>query len=123
MPNYQNPLWGGPPAPLVDLIISWNGQSSQVLALLDTGADQTQIPAGTAQTLKLRKIRDKQITDANGQKQVQSVYVANIKFDGVTFDNFPIVATPLQLALVGRDILNRVAVLDGPRLTYSLTPV
>lgn len=123
MPDYRTPPWVGPPAPLVDLTVAWNGRSAMVSAILDTGADQTQIPLATALGLQLRKVRDKPITDANGQRQLQPVYVANLAFDGITFVNFPMVATPLRIALVGRDILNQVAVLDGPRLTYFLTPV
>jgi len=90
-------------------------------AILDTGADQTQIPIPVAQSLRLRKLREKEITDANGRRALQSVYGAQLGFDGVTF-TLPILSTPLPIALIGRDILNQVAVLDGPGLTYSLQP-
>jgi len=126
MPAYQTPPWpGAPPAPLVNLRISWiNRPSEQVLAILDSGADQTQIPVRIALSLSLRKLRDKVIADANGKQQWQPVYAANIEFDGIMFDNIPVVGGPLSaIALIGRDLLNQVAVLDGPQLTFSLIPV
>ncbi len=126
MPAYRNqPPWIAPtpPAPLVDLRITWNGGSDEVLGILDTGADQTQIPLRIALALRLRKLREKPITDANSKQVLQPVYAANISFDGVTFDNLPVIGSPLPIALIGRDVLNQVAVLDGPRLTFSLTPV
>jgi predicted aspartyl protease len=123
MPGYRTPNWAGPPAPLADLTISWNGRSDVTLAILDTGADQTQIWIGMAQVLQLRKIRDKEITDANGQRVLQPVYVANLGFDGIVIGNLPVLATALRIALIGRDVLNQVAVLDGPQLTYSVVVV
>lgn len=129
MPAYRTPPWTAPPeppaplAPLVDLVVGWNNQAPErVLAILDTGADQTQIPLRIALALRLRKLRDKPITDANGKEALQPVYAANISFDGVAFDNLPVIGSPLPIALVGRDVLNQVAVLDGPGLTFSLTP-
>jgi predicted aspartyl protease len=121
MPDYRIPPWSGPAAPLVDLSISWNGRSDQVLAILDTGADQTQIPNHVVRAIQLRKVSDKPVTDANGREEWQPVYVANLSFDGSAFDRHVVVGTPLAIALIGRDILNRVAILDGPRLSYSLT--
>ncbi len=129
MPAYQTPPWTAPPeplpppAPLVDLAVSWDNRSDHVLAILDTGADQTQIPLTIALALRLRKIRDKPITDSNGHQRLQPVYVAKIEFDGIVFGTLPVIATALPIALIGRDLLNQVAVLDGPRLTFSLTPV
>ncbi len=128
MPAYRTPPWaappGPPPAPLVDLRVSWNNRPpEQVLAILDTGADQTQIPLDIALALRLRKLRHKPITDANGQQRWQPVYAAKIEFDGVAFDNLPVIGSAFPIALIGRDVLNQVAVLDGPQLTFSLTPV
>ena len=120
MPSYQQPTWGGPLAPLVDLVVEWQGRFGHVQGLMDSGADQTQIPNATAQALRLRKLRDKDITDANGNRQSQPVYVSNLLFDGVTFTNVVVTGSPLGVALIGRDILNQVAILDGPRLTYTL---
>jgi predicted aspartyl protease len=120
MPAYTVPPWGGPSAPLVQLTLEWQGQSAQVRGILDSGADQTQIPHATAQAARLRKVSDKRIFDANGNSHLQPVYVANVSFDGVTFSNMPVTATPLTIALVGRDILNQRVVLDGPGLTYTL---
>lgn len=129
MPAYRTPPWTpppappAPPAPLVDLVVSWNGSTDQVLAILDTGADQTQIPNRIALALRLRKLRDKKITDANGNQALQSIYAANISFDGIVFDNLPVIGSLFPIALVGRDVLNQVAVLDGPRLIFTLTSV
>ena len=121
MPAYRAAPWGGPAAPLVDLAVSWNGKTEPMLAILDTGADQTQISLAIAHALGLRKIRDKKVTGTHGDTKCEPVYAANLAFDGLIFDSFPVVATSLPLALIGRDILNRVAVLDGPRQTFSLT--
>lgn len=91
------------------------------MAILDTGADQTLIPLRIALALGLRKVRDKQVFDANGRQQLQPVYVANIEFDGVLFNNLAVIGSAIPIALIGRDVLNQVALLDGPRRTYSLT--
>lgn len=131
MPAYRIPPWRSAPpeppaplAPIVDLMVSWNNRPPErVLAILDTGADQTQIPLNIALALRLRKLRDKPITDANGQRRWQPVYAAKIEFDGIAFDNLSVIGSPFPFALIGRDVLNQVAVLDGPRLTVSLTPV
>src|SRR5213593_1624826 len=120
MPAYRNPPWGGPLAPLVDLTVTWGTRSAVILGILDTGADQTQIPIATANAVVLRKLRDKLIMAADGQQGSHPVYAATLEFDGRTFVNLPVVGTHLPIALVGRDILNQVAVLDGPRLTYSV---
>lgn len=125
MPAYRNPPWAGPPAPLVDLHVRWGSRATTapILAILDSGADQTQIPLNVAVSLLLRKISDKAVNDANGQQQLQPIYAANLEFDSLRFDNIAVIGSPLRIALIGRDILNRLAVLDGPRLTYSLTPL
>lgn len=120
MPAYRNPPWGGPLAPLVDLTVAWGTRSAVILGILDSGADQTQIPIATANAVGLRRIRDKLITAAGGQVESHPVFAASLEFDGRTFVNLPVVGTPLLISLIGRDILNQVAVLDGPHLTYSV---
>lgn len=135
MPNYRFPPWRGPQtplAPLGTLRVQWNGRNETVQALLDTGADYTQIPLSIARALGLRKVGEREIIYADGIPRLEShkspTYRADVEFDGAVFrgvlvsgdDSFTPNGEPW--ALIGRDILNRAVVLDGPRRVYTVTP-
>lgn len=126
MPNYQIPPWNGPLAPLATLRVWWNGGVENVQALLDTGADYTQIPLRIARALGLRKVRERDVMDASGNRSKQPMFRADLELDGAMFRDQLVIGddrfTPNgePWGLIGRDILNAAVVLDGPRQHYTV---
>lgn len=121
MPTYRSE-WNGPPAPLVDMKVQWNGREEPVTGILDTGADLTQIPDVVARALRLRRIGDQTSRNADGRSRVLPLYAADLEFEGFRFPSVPVVGSPLPIALVGRDLLNQLrAEFDGPGLAFSLS--
>lgn len=121
MPPYRRMSPAGSPAPLVDVTFEWGGRDDTTVGLLDTGADQTQLPERMAQALRLRRIGEARTTDAHGRTEICPLYAANVSIEGFTFPSLPVVSSPLDIALIGRDILNElVAEFDGPSLNVSL---
>lgn len=113
--------FGGTPAPVVEVILEWNGRRSPVRALVDTGASVTAIPRAEYRRLGLRKIGDPE--DIGGVATARADRtVVNITFEGVVFPNFPVVTTEdLPCTLIGRDILNRYVIeCDGPRSVVTI---
>ena len=110
-----------PPAPVLPLLIAAPGSDEAVLvpSLVDTGADCTLVPAEIARCLRLPLVDRLLVKGLGGAVRRAPVYAAVIHLAGrrcltrvVAFDSE---------AIIGRDLLNRVAaLLDGPRLTLSI---
>lgn len=121
MPRYRSE-WPGPPAPVVDVRVTWAGQSRSVPGILDTGADCTVIPSDMARALHLRQVSEMETRNADGRVSRTPIYVGDIEFGGFAFPTTPLLGTDLPVALVGRDLLNSlIAHFDGPALTFSLS--
>ena len=113
--------FGRTPAPICDVVISWEGQSKPLIALIDSGASGTLIPDSLAIELNLRKIGEQKTVGYNEQVEVHNRYVATITFCGLELPRFPVVGVRNRTTgLIGRDILNRhITILHGPRLEFS----
>lgn len=109
------------PGPYVLARLEWRGASRDLPALLDSGADQTTIPTLTAGALKLQKIDEVWVADANGKSERRDVVTVNLAFHGFTVAALPVAATDYPVILIGRDVLSAlVTELNGPAQTFSL---
>jgi len=119
MPAYRS--LSGTPGPWVDVVFRWGGFNRSTVGILDTGADYTQVPEAIAHDLNLRPTGHRTFMNADGSKRTSRLYVADVEFEGRSYPLLEVTATPLHIALIGRDILNGlVAEFDGPALNYSL---
>src|SRR5712691_2977418 len=126
MPSYQGRLttkFPGEvyPAPYVAARIEWRGEHRDLPGLIDSGADQSVIPLLTAEALRLQKIDEVDVEDANGGSERRDVVVINFEFHGFTVAALPVAATDYPVMLIGRDVLSDlVTELNGPTETFTL---
>lgn len=120
--NLSSPMGEVYPAPYVAVRASWRGQFRDLPGLIDSGSDQSTIPKVTAQALRLQKISEVYIEDANGGSQEQDVFAVDLEFHGFSIPALPVASTDFPVILIGRDILsNIVTELHGPAQTFTLT--
>jgi len=110
-----------PPAPVLPLLVAAPGGEEAVLvpSLVDTGADCTLVPSGIVRSLRLPLVDRLLVEGLGGAVRRAPVYAAVVHLAGqrcltrvIAFDSE---------AIIGRDLLNRVAaLLDVPRLTLSI---
>jgi predicted aspartyl protease len=110
-----------PPAPVLPLLVAAPGSNEPVLvsSLVDTGADCTLVPVEIARRLRLPLVDRLLVEGLGGAVRRAPVHAALVHFAGqrcltrvIAFDSE---------AIIGRDLLNRVAaLLDGPRLVLSI---
>lgn len=109
------------PAPYVAMRVEWRGETRDLLALVDSGADHSVIPALTAHAMRLQKIAEIEMTDANGHRETRDVFTVNLEFHGFSVRALPIAATDYPTILIGRDVLSDwVTELNGPAGTFTL---
>ena len=123
MPRYDADLFN-PPAPVARVILRdpINGNTvDDVLMLLDSGADITLIPQ--AHIDDLASTFDPQngyeLEGFDGQKSVAQSVELDLVFLRRTFRGRYVIINS-KVGILGRDILNHVAVvIDGPRLSWE----
>jgi predicted aspartyl protease len=122
VPSYSSKFADDPPGPYVSVRIASSVDFRDVEGILDTGADQTFIPLVTARELKLRRIGDVNVGDANGGWKSSPIYKADLTFGGLSFPALPVGGIEFPIVLIGRDILNDLLVtFDGPGLTFTFS--
>jgi hypothetical protein len=112
-----------PPAPFLALVIAnrinrrWR---ATLPALLDTGSEITAIPEPYIERLRLYPVGQIQLTGIHSTK-IDYTYSLHLQLLTYKFPDIEVVSTPLEFAVVGREILNELLLtLDGPSLTFSL---
>lgn len=122
MPSYD--VSHSPPAPVIAVEISslvHPRRRRTVPALLDTGADITAIPAEFANPLDLYPIGRLQLEGIGGQFVPALLYAVRLQVAGLSMARTEVVLTPLEFAVLGRDVLNRFYIrLDGPELLFAI---
>jgi|SRR5581483_11378110 len=118
--NNTNP--GSTLGPECILTITWNGQSEACDAVIDSGCSWTSIPLHIIQRLSLRKLGAKNARGATSNRLVVvNRYVADLSFLGFNFPAHPFYDNKIDVALIGREILNQyVTTLDGPNLNFTI---
>ena len=92
-----------------------------VLAKIDTAADGSVIPSELVISMGLIDF-DKIVTIwFDGREERQLTYLVDFLFAGRIFTDIEVVTLPISYALLGRDILNQLAImLDGPQLVFEI---
>lgn len=112
-----------PPAPFLDITVAnrhnrrWR---ATMPALLDTGSEISAIPERFIDQLHLYPVGQISLTGIHSTKVIYTFSV-NLQMLTYKFTEVEIVSTPLEFAVVGREILNELLLtLDGPSLTFSV---
>ena len=112
-----------PPAPFLDIVVAnrinrrWR---ATLPALLDTGSEITAIPERYIERLRLYSVGQIKLTGIHSTK-IGYTYSLNLQLLTYKFTDVEVVSTPLEFAVVGREILNDLLLtLDGPSLTFSV---
>lgn len=112
-----------PPAPFLDITISNRSNRrwrATIPSLLDTGSEITAIPERTIERLRLYPVGRLKLTGIHSTK-INYTYSINLRILTYKFTDLEVVSTPLEFAVVGREILNDLLLtLDGPSLTFTV---
>jgi predicted aspartyl protease len=113
-----------PPAPALDVYISppiVHTQFHKILGQIDTGADGTCLPESFARQINLRVVGKQKARDFHGREVMLNAYLAIVKIPPIFEDTIRIIGTSDTVALIGRDIFNRLHLnLDGPKQTFVI---
>jgi predicted aspartyl protease len=111
-----------PPAPVADLRVSNGSSVETVEALVDSGADATCIPEHVAERLELQPISILLVGGAGAPAENRFVYrTLSLRLENIEFDNYAVIAMPIDYGIIGRDLINRLCVrLDGPALRFTI---
>lgn len=113
-----------PPALVLQVTISSARRTfphRERVALLDTGADITAIPRSLIDVLRLYKVGQIQIEGVEGNQSIFHLYAVKLKLNGVTIPRLEVIATDLDIVVIGRDVLNQFyCLLNGPEQTFDL---
>jgi predicted aspartyl protease len=110
-----------PPVPGCSAALRWGNHVMQCWAIIDTGADRTFIPVRYVRDLHVNEAGDVEIVGPRGSGEVQGLYHVNLEFLGLAFNYQPVVSLNWHEILIGRDIINTLAImLDGPRRRFSI---
>lgn len=127
MPAYDKELFA-PPAPLAGVTVR-NPQSRATLAdvpmLLDSGADVTLIPQYCVDRVGAAPDGNQyyELMGFDGSTSLAPVVQLEMVFAGRTFKG-QFLLIDQSWGVLGRNILNAVPLLlDGPRLTWSVSPI
>ncbi len=122
MINYD--LAQNPPAPTLQVTISGARRTfphRTMPALLDTGGDVTAIPRALVNILSLYTVGRIQIEGVEGALNIFHLYPVKLKLNGITIPRVEVIATDLDIVVVGRDVLNQFYfLLNGPEQTFDL---
>lgn len=113
-----------PAAPYCGALISNFDRSRQVTieALLDTGSEISLMPLNIARRLGLRYLGMGGVEGVSGERVARHIFQAFVSIDQNAPRETDVMAWNEDLALLGRDILNRYHItLDGPNLTLTIT--
>ena len=108
-----------PPAPVASVTLrnpASGAAVSEVILLVDTGADLTLLPRGAVERIGIAPLGEQyEVVGFDGHTSVAPVVVLDMVLLGRTFRGRYLL-TEGEQGIVGRDILNHVAVVfDGPR--------
>jgi hypothetical protein len=91
-----------------------------VVAKLDTGADVCAIPLPLAERLALLAVGRVEVAGWSGPGRPAELFLASLAFDSRSFERVTCLTSLRPYALLGRNVLNQVAVLfDGPSRRFS----
>ena len=113
-----------PPAPVIKIQISSAEKvvKLEYLGLLDTGADISVIPNHLVKDLKLKPRGEIDAQGYNGEIIRKRFYNANIFLEERSFENVPVISSPVEGMLVGRNMLNQLTILlEGKKLSFQIS--
>ncbi len=114
-----------PPAPCLRIAVSRLARPRRrrvVHALLDTGSDITALPHRLADSLRLYPIGRLRLEDVKANTAPVLTYAVRLTLADVTIPRLEVILTGLDIAVLGRDVLNRFyALLNGPDLAFDLS--
>ncbi len=106
-----------PPAPFLEIMVANRFQRRKhvtLMAMVDTGSDITAIPSYLVQQLDLYATGKIYLEDINRQTRSIHLYGTRLTLVNTTFNDFEVITTELEHALIGRDLLNHFHLeLDG----------
>lgn len=113
-----------PPAPFLEIRVAATAQSRPAIvpALVDTGSDVTSIPLTVAQALGLPPLGSVRVEGVTEDQIRRETFQAFVSFGTGEPESFDVVGWHEDIALLGRDILNKyILTLDGPNLTFTIS--
>lgn len=113
-----------PPAPTLTIKISGVIRRRpwlEIDALLDTGSDMTAIPLEILERLRLSPFSRVQVEGIQGGRQIVYTYAVKIAWINQPGQEMEVIATPMPLAVLGRDWLQRYYLwLNGPEQQFAI---
>jgi predicted aspartyl protease len=114
-----------PPAPVIELSVSAPGQggkSVKIRGLIDSGADLTVLPENIVTEVGLQYVDEVPIGGFDGTYSVRPIYAARLALE----DGWSIIVRAVciqgDIALLGRDIINRWRLLlDGRAQSFEIS--
>ncbi len=105
-----------PPAPVLQVEVIANSNSTSLTALVDTGADITAIPAQVAQDILPAPVGQIRIEGVTGEDIVPTFGVMLRLNGAVTVGPVEVILVDFDFIVLGRDVLNEfILILDGPK--------
>lgn len=113
-----------PPGPVVPLVVRAFGKRDPAhngLGQLDTGADMTVISDAVVDALQLVPEYSMLIGGYDGSTVERNCYLVTLEVAGETLDSIEVIAAPIDLIILGRDVLNHFNItLKGKELTFDM---